>query len=101
MFIRIARQRRGDKEHKALQIAESYRECETCSRLELAEVLSRCDLSGEATFPAADLVRLMVVNRVCDPCSKLALLEWLDGVHFPGYEESHPSSHPLLRGTER
>src|SRR4030067_3007842 len=28
MFIRIARQRRGDKEYKALQIAESYRESE-------------------------------------------------------------------------
>jgi len=22
----------------------------------------------------------MVVNRLCDPCSKLALLEWLNGM---------------------
>jgi len=162
MFIRIARQRRGDKEYKSLQIAESYRDsekggaprtrvlahlgtleslgekqiekliaglqrvigkevseeaigellvakdfghvyavCETWNRLGLAEVLSRCDLSGEATFPAADLVRVMVVNRVCDPCSKLALLDWLDGVHFPGYEETRPSYHHLLRAMDR
>lgn len=162
MFIRIARQRRGEKEYKSLQIAESYRDsgkggaprtrvlahlgtleslgekqiekliaglqrvigkdlsedaisellsakdfghvyavCETWNRLGLMDVFSRCDLSGEATFPAADLVRLMVVNRVCDPCSKLALLDWLDGVHFPGYEEARPSYHHLLRAMDR
>ncbi len=162
MFIRIARQRRGEKEYKSLQIAESYRDsgkggaprtrvlahlgtleslgekqiekliaglqrvigkdiseeaisellsakdfghvyavCETWNRLGLTDVFSRCNLSGEATFPAADLVRLMVVNRVCDPCSKLALLDWLDGVHFPGYEETRPSYHHLLRAMDR
>jgi transposase len=64
-------------------------------------MLNRLEIAGEASFPAADLVRLMVVNRVCDPCSKLALLEWLDGVHFPGYEESRPSYHHLLRAMDR
>ena len=162
MFIRIARQRRGEKEYKSLQIAESFRDpekdgaprtrvlahlgtleslgekqieklivglqrvigkeiseeaigellsakdfghvyavCETWNRIGLSDVLDRCDLAGEATFPAADLVRLMVVNRVCDPCSKLALLDWLDGVHFPGYEETRPSYHHLLRAMDR
>lgn len=162
MFIRIARQRRGDKEYKSLQIAESFRDpekdgaprtrvlahlgtleslgekqiekliaglqrvigkevseeaigelllakdfghvyavCETWNRLGLSDVLNCLDLAGEATFPAADLVRLMVVNRVCDPCSKLALLDWLDGVHFPGYEEARPSYHHLLRAMDR
>lgn len=162
MFIRIARQRRGEKEYKSLQIAESFRDpekdgaprtrvlahlgtleslgekqieklivglqrvigkevseeaigellsakdfghvyavCETWNRIGLSDVLGRCNLAGEATFPAADLVRLMVVNRVCDPCSKLALLDWLDGVHFPGYEETKPSYHHLLRAMDR
>ena len=162
MFIRIARQRQGDKEYRSLQIAESYRDpakggaprtrilahlgsleklgerqiekliaglqralgrdvteeqvgelllakdfghvyavCETWNRLELSAVLDRVGIAGEASFPAADLVRLMVVNRVCDPCSKLALVEWLDGVHFPGYEERPPSYHHLLRAMDR
>jgi hypothetical protein len=162
MFIRIARQRRGDKEYKSLQIAESFRDpekdgaprtrvlahlgtleslgekqiekliaglqrvigkevseeaigelllakdfghvyavCETWNRLGLSDVLNRLDLAGEAAFPAVDLIRLMVVNRVCDPCSKLALLDWLDGVHFPGYEEARPSYHHLLRAMDR
>jgi transposase len=78
-----------------------YAVCETWNRLGLTAMLNRLEIAGEASFPAADLVRLMVVNRVCDPCSKLALLEWLDGVHFPGYEESRPSYHHLLRAMDR
>ena len=162
MYIRIARQRQGNREYRSLQIAESYRDtdkggvprtrilahlgsleklgekqieklisglqralgrdaseekigellsardfghiyavCETWNRLGLSPVLDRLGISGEASFPASNLVRLMVVNRVCDPCSKLALLEWLDGVHFPGYEEDRPSYHHLLRAMDR
>jgi transposase len=78
-----------------------YAVCETWNRLGLTAILNRLGIAGEASFPAADLVRLMVVNRVCDPCSKLALLEWLDGVHFPGHEESRPSYHHLLRAMDR
>jgi len=78
-----------------------YAACETWNRLGLSPVLDRLGIAGEASFPASDLVRLMVVNRVCDPCSKLALLEWLDGVHFPGYEENRPSYHHLLRAMDR
>lgn len=78
-----------------------YAVCETWNRLGLSPLLDRLGIAGEASFPASDLVRLMVVNRVCDPCSKLALLEWLDGVHFPGYEEDRPSYHHLLRAMDR
>jgi transposase len=162
MFVRIARQRQGNREYRSLQIAESFRDpdkggaprtrilahlgtlenlgekqieklisglqralgrevteekigelisakefghvyavCETWNRLGISAVLDRLGIAGEVSFPAADLVRLMVVNRVCDPCSKLALLEWLDDVHFPGYEESRPSYHHLLRAMDR
>jgi transposase len=69
--------------------------------LGLSAILSRAGIEGETTFPTADLVQLMVVNRLCDPCSKLALLEWLDGVYFPGYEESKPPYHHLLRAMDR
>ena len=78
-----------------------YAVCETWNRLGLGAMLNRLEIAGEASFPAAELVRLMVVNRVCDPCSKLALLEWLDSVHFPGYEETRPSYHHLLRAMDR
>jgi len=78
-----------------------YAVCEMWNRLGIGHILDRLGISGETSFPAADLVRLMVVNRICDPCSKLALLEWLDGVHFPGYEERRPPYHHLLRAMDR
>ena len=74
---------------------------ETWKCLGLSAILSRAGIGGETTFPTADLIELMVVNRLCDPCSKLALLEWLDGVYFPGYEESKPPYHHLLRAMDR
>ena len=74
---------------------------ETWKGLGLSAILSRAGIEGETTFPTADLIELMVVNRLCDPCSKLALLEWLDGVYFPGYEESKPPYHHLLRAMDR
>jgi transposase len=74
---------------------------ETWRGLGLSAILSHAGIEGETTFPTADLIELMVVNRLCDPCSKLALLEWLDGVYFPGYEESKPPYHHLLRAMDR
>jgi hypothetical protein len=74
---------------------------ETWKGLGLSAILSRTGIEGETTFPTADLIELMVINRLCDPCSKLALLEWLDGVYFPGHEESKPPYHHLLRAMDR
>ncbi|MCG2740783.1 MAG: IS1634 family transposase, partial [Syntrophaceae bacterium] len=74
---------------------------ETWKGLGLSTILSRAGIEGETTFSTTDLIEMMVVNRLCDPCSKLALLEWLDGVYFPGYEESKPPYHHLLRAMDR
>ena len=74
---------------------------ETWKGLGLSKILSRAGIGGEATFPTPELIELMVVNRLCDPCSKLALLEWLEGVYFPGYEEGKPLYHHLLRAMDR
>jgi len=77
-----------------------YAVSEIWKTLGLSDVLSRFGIAGEASFPAAELIKLMVVNRVCDPRSKLALLDWLDTVHFPGFEQK-PSYHHLLRAMDR
>ncbi len=37
----------------------------------------------------------MVFNRICDPKSKLGILEWFEGIHFPGLEK--PEHHHILR----
>lgn len=159
MFIRIAKQKRGDKVYRHLQVAESFRDpakggsprtriiahlgtveglgadqierlidglrkaigksagigelafahdfghvyavSHIWDSLGLSRVLHRAGLNGETTFSAVELVKLLVVNRICDPCSKLALLEWLDSVYFPGFEEKRPAYQHLLRTMDR
>jgi hypothetical protein len=162
MFIRIAKQKRGDKIYRHLQVAESYRDpnkggsprtriiahlgtveglgkdqierlivglqnsigkasfknapCEVAfaqdfghvhavshvwNALGLSRALTRAGLNGETTFNPVALVKLLVINRICDPCSKLALLDWLDSVYIPGFEEEHPAYHHLLRAMDR
>jgi len=70
-------------------------------KLGLSDALNRAGLNGDATFEVAALIKLLVVNRICDPCSKLALLEWLDSVRFPGFEKERPAYQHLLRAMDR
>lgn len=160
MFIRIAKQKRGDKVYRHLQIAESFRDPakgkaprtrilaqlgtveglgeeqiekliaglqraigqEATSTvapelllardfghihavggvwdaLGLSAVLDQCRIAGRSSSAVSALVRLLVVNRICDPCSKLALLEWLESV-WTG-DQYPPSYHHLLRAMDR
>jgi transposase len=162
MFIRVAKQKRGDKIYRHLQIAESFRDpnkggsprtriiahlgtveglgkdqierliaglqtaigtspdksatCELAfahdfghvyavshvwDSLGLSLALGRAGLNGETTFNPAELVKLLVVNRICEPCSKLALLEWLDSVCYLGFAEKRPAYQHLLRTMDR
>jgi transposase len=68
-------------------------------QLGLLAALDDAGIRGGASFDAASLVRLLVVNRICDPCSKLALLDWLESVRYDGAQE--PSYHHLLRAMDR
>jgi transposase len=104
-FSRIAGEQRNSEHLSRLIGAKDFGHvfavAETWKGLGLSAILFRAGIEGETTFPTADLIELMVVNRLCDPCSKLALLEWLDGVYFPGYEENKPPYHHLLRAMDR
>ncbi|WP_429886590.1 IS1634 family transposase [Geoalkalibacter halelectricus] len=157
MFIRIAKQKRGDKVYRHLQIAESIRDPTKGNAprtrilahlgtveglgeeqiekliaglqralgreatepellfardfghihaaggvwdgLGLSEVLDRCAIAGRSSVEVSALIRLLVVNRLCDPCSKLALLDWLESVWHD--REQPPSYHHLLRAMDR
>ncbi len=159
MFIRIAKQKRGNKLYRHLQVAESFRDPAkgnaprtrilahlgtveglgeeqiekliaglqraigatpasfspellsardyghihavggAWDQLGLSSILDGAGIRGDASFDAAALVRMLVVNRICDPCSKLALLDWLESVCYE--ETGHPSYHHLLRAMDR
>lgn len=156
MFIRIAKQRRGDKVYRHLQIAESFRDPAkgkaprtriiaqlgtveglgeeqiekliaglqraigqeasppellfardfghvhavggVWDALGLSAVLDRCRISGRSSAAVSALVKMLVVNRICDPGSKLALLDWLESVSYEGLTTSY---HNLLRAMDR
>lgn len=156
MFIRIAKQKRGDKVYRHLQIAESFRDPAkgmaprtriiaqlgtveglgeeqiekliaglqraigqeaappelllardfghvhavggVWDALGLSAVLDQCRVAGRSSAEVSLLVKLLVVNRICDPCSKLALLDWLESVR---YADQAPSYHHLLRAMDR
>jgi len=158
MFIRIAKQKRGNKLYRHLQIAESYRDpakgnsprtrilvhlgtveglgeeqiekliaglkraigkdpdlppklrfahdyghfyavSRVWDKLRLSSALDKAGIRGQASFDVSALIRLLVVNRICDPCSKLALLDWMDSVFHDLGEK--PSYHHLLRAMDR
>jgi transposase len=157
MFIRIAKQKRGDKVYRHLQIAESFRDPDkgmaprtrilahlgtveglgeeqiekliaglqraigrgeaapellfardfghvhavgsVWDSLGLSAVLDRCSIAGRSSAAVSSLIRLLVVNRLCDPCSKLALLDWMDSVWLA--DQQLPSYHQLLRAMDR
>lgn len=157
MFIRIAKQKRGDKVYRHLQIAESFRDpakgkaprtriiaqlgtveglgqeqiekliaglqraigkepsaaTDLLSARDFGDVhavagvwdllgisgaLDRCRIAGRSPAPISGLIKMLVVNRICDPCSKLALLDWLESVE---YGAEAPSYHQLLRAMDR
>ena len=157
MFIRIAKQKRGDKVYRHLQIAESFRDpakgkaprtriiahlgtveglgeeqiekliaglqraigkepaaptellfardfgdvhavSGVWDLLGLSAALDQCRIAGRSCAAVSELVKMLVVNRLCDPCSKLALLDWLESVE---YEGAAPSYHQLLRAMDR
>jgi transposase len=68
-------------------------------KLGLSDALSRADIAGRPRAGFCDLIKWMVVNRLCEPSSKLALLDWLEGIWAPGKTEI--SYHALLRTMDR
>ena len=162
MFVRVAKQKRGDKVYRHLQIAESYRDPQKGGSprtrilahlgtieglgedqverliagfqkalgrdpaqtgppllsfardfghvhavqhlweiLGLSKAVARAGVKSPTGLDYAELIKLLIVNRLCDPCSKLALLDWLDGVWLSGFEQHRPAYHHLLRVMDR
>jgi transposase len=67
-------------------------------KLGFSQALIRAGISGKAKPAVCGMLRWMVVNRLCEPCSKLALLDWMESVWAP---EVGLSYHALLRAMDR
>jgi len=69
------------------------------NKLGLSKALVRAGILGEANTDFCLMVRWLVYNRLCDPSSKLALLDWAKGIFAP--ETEALSYHNLLRAMDR
>jgi hypothetical protein len=67
-------------------------------QLRLAPTLRRALRRAGRTLEP--LVRVMVINRLCDPCSKLGLLRWLERVYVPGVDTAAVTHQHLLRAMD-
>lgn len=57
----------------------------------------RLPLRSRRQFDAEQLLRVMVFNRLCDPASKLGVLDWLKTTAFPGVDVEAVTHQQLLR----
>lgn len=51
-------------------------------------------------FDVVKYIQCLVINRLCDPKSKLGIKEWLEGTYFPGLNENDFVYHHALRAMD-
>ncbi len=69
-------------------------------QLRIGTILKEKAVSSRREFDLEVHIRLMVVNRLCDPRSKLGLLAWLEGVCVPGIDRETVTYDNLLRAMD-
>jgi transposase len=69
-------------------------------QLRIGTILKAKAASSRREFDLEEHIRLMVINRLCDPKSKLGLLAWLEGVWVPGIDRESVTYDNLLRAMD-
>jgi transposase len=70
------------------------------SWLRLSESMSRHLRKSKVGFDVAQMVKVMVLNRVSDPLSKLGIMRWLATVYIPELHAGDVEYHHLLRAMD-
>ena len=90
----------GTTFHPALQVGDLWAILGIWHQLKLAQVITRATRSSRRRIDVERLVRVMVMNRLSDPRSKLGLLRWLELVYLPGIDEGSVQHQHLLRAMD-
>ena len=69
-------------------------------QLRIGTILKEKAVCSRREFDLEAHIRLMVINRLCDPRSKLGLLAWLEGVWVPGIDRESVTYDNLLRAMD-
>ena len=85
---------------QALQYGEIHAIWQMWKQAGWAEIIKERAKKSALEFDVEKLLLAMVANRLSDLCSKLGILEWLEGVHIPGVEKSRVQYHQLLRAMD-
>ncbi len=60
----------------------------------------KTNLKGKIEFDVVNYIKCLVINRLCDPKSKLGIREWLKGTYFPGMSHKEFIYHHALRAMD-
>ena len=69
-------------------------------RLMVGQTITANLKESKVEFSVADMVKVMVLNRACDPHSKLGVMRWLGTVHIPGLKSEQVDYQHLLRALD-
>lgn len=69
-------------------------------KLLVGQTISANLRESRVEFSVADMVKVMVLNRACDPNSKLGVMRWLNTVHIPDLNCGQVDYHHLLRALD-
>lgn len=96
--------RRIEAEHTtfetALQLGEVWALTGLWHQLQLVPALTRSFQRPRQQVDLEPLVRVLVFNRLSDPCSKLGVLRWLERVYLPAVERKAVTHQRLLRAMD-
>jgi transposase len=93
--------RLGDMEHlSARDYGDMLALVHLWGRLRVAESIQRHLEGSKVGFDVAEMVKLMVLNRLSDPLSKLGVMRWLPTVFIPELREEEVSYPHLLRAMD-
>ena len=56
--------------------------------------------TGRTDFDVTANLKVLVANRLLDPMAKLHILDWMEGVYFPGIDQSEIDYNHLLRSMD-
>lgn len=84
----------------ALSVGDTWLLSALWQRLGLAAGLHRVLRNSRSPVQAEALLRVMVFNRLCQPCSKLGVMRWLEGAHVPGVDRQEVTHQRLLRAMD-
>jgi transposase len=83
----------------ALELGDVWAVTQIWQQLKFAQTIARA-VRGRRRIDVEQLVRVMVINRLSDPRSKLGVLRWLETVYLPGIDRAQVTHQNLLRAMD-